>query len=114
LCGVLRRGRGDHIMPPEVAAFDPVDFVLAALDDQHVLDSLLLALATLGERLVDGRLEGRDATLAGAAVGGDHELRTGAVVARASPPAPRGSTASRPRRGRPDRRPGPRARSRRA
>ena len=76
--------RRDDVVPPQVAAVGPVDVVVAAPDDEDVLDGLLHAGAVaVAERHVDGGLERRDLALAVAAVGGDHELRAGVVDARA-------------------------------
>ena len=76
---VVGGGRGDDVVPPEVAALRPLHLVLAALDHEHVLDGLLLALAAVGQRLVHRRLQRGDAALAVPAVRGDDELGAGVV-----------------------------------
>jgi hypothetical protein len=68
---VLGVDAGHRLVPPQVAALDPVHLVLAAFDHQHVFDRVL---ALLGEGGIHGGLEGADLALAPAAVGGDHEL----------------------------------------
>ena len=67
-----------RVVPPDVAALGPGDVVLAALDDEHVLDARLAL-----EGAVDGGLEREHLALAPAAVGGDDELRVGVVDAGA-------------------------------
>ena len=73
---------GDGVVPPEVAALGPVDVVLAALDDEHVLDGRC-SPSRGRQRRVDGGLEREDLALAPAAVGGDDELGLGVVDAGA-------------------------------
>jgi hypothetical protein len=64
------------LVPPQVAALIHLDVVLAALDDQHVLDR-----GGVGQRLVRVGLERRDLAAPVAAVGGDQHLRLGVVDA---------------------------------
>ena len=78
---VLGGSGRDGVVPPDVAARGPAHFVLCAPHDEHMLDGCLRACSAVGEGLIYGRLQRRDATLAIAAVGGDHDLRAGVVDA---------------------------------
>ena len=70
-------------MPPQVAPVGPLDVLLGAAHDEHLLDRRLYALAAVAQRLVDVHLQCRGAALAIPAVGGDHDLRARIVDARA-------------------------------
>ncbi len=54
LCRVLGGCGGNGRRATRCRGRRPVDLVLAALDDHHVLDGLLLAVAAVGESLIDG------------------------------------------------------------
>ena len=75
---LVAHGR-DLVVPPQVAPRRPVDLVLAAPHDEHLLDRRLAG----GEGSVDGGLERQNLALAVRAVGGDDELGAGIVDAGA-------------------------------
>ncbi len=79
LAGCLRH----DVMPPDVALVVPVDVVAAALDDQHVLHRLLLTLPLRSLSAWSTAGLSADTLPAIPAVGGDHELGSGVVDARA-------------------------------
>ena len=72
----IGRGVGHQLVPPEIAARLHVDRLIAAVEDDALLDR---------RRLVEGRidvlLERHDLAAPPAAVGGDDELGLGVVVA---------------------------------
>ena len=75
---VLGARAPQRLVPPDVAALDPVHVLAGAQHDEDVAD----AGAAVGDGLVDSRLEGGGATLAEAAVGGDDEARLGVLDPR--------------------------------
>ena len=79
LSHVLRLGRLDGVVPPQVPAVHPLDVVVATLDDQHARHGA----RTVGECGIHGGFQGEDLALAPAAVGGDDQLGFGVVDAAA-------------------------------
>ena len=77
MCSV---GGGAHgVVPPVVAALNPVDVFAVALDD----DDVLHRVPGCGQGLVHGGLQRAGLAAAERAVGGDHQLRLGVVDAGA-------------------------------
>ncbi len=73
--GLVLGGRPvDHVVPPHVAGFVPLDVLAGTPDHQDLVDLLALLLG-LPDRLVDGRLERRRGAAPVAAVRGDDHLR---------------------------------------
>ena len=66
----------DDVVPPDVAALDPVDLGLGAAHDEHLLDRVVVL-----ERLVDGGLERGGLAAPELPVGGDDHLALGVVDA---------------------------------
>ena len=79
---VLRGCRGHHVVPPQVAPLGPLHVVVAALDDQDVLDGVLWAFRAR-QRLVDRGLEWAHLAFSVTAVCRDDDLGAGVVDARA-------------------------------
>ena len=76
LGGAIGRGVGHQLVPPEVAARLHVDLLIAAIEDDALLDR-----RRLGQGGIDVLLERHDLAAPPAAVGGDDQLGLGVVVA---------------------------------
>ncbi len=73
--GVLGARRTNHVVPPEVPAFDPFHRFAVALDHHHIGDSVALAL----QRAVDRWFQRARLAAPVRAVGSDNQLCLGVV-----------------------------------
>ena len=77
--GVLGGGGTDDVVPPEIAAFGPLDGLTVALDDDDVGDGVPF----LHQGLIDCRLEEAGLSAPVGTVSGDDQLGLGVVDAAA-------------------------------